>query len=92
MSVARTTIRFLIPALLVLGGLASCGGDKLVDNTCDEPQRYQRAVAGKKIVAPEGLDPLDPLAEMPIPKPQEAPVRAPGSACIELPPAVATGK
>lgn len=92
MTVVRMAVSSFIPALLLLGSLASCGGDRLVDNTCDDPQRYQRAVAGRRVVAPEGLDPLDELAEMPIPKAQDAPVRAPGLPCIELPPAVGTSK
>ena len=86
-----TAIRLTI-TLMLIGSLAGCGGDGLVDTTCDEPQRYQSAVAGKRVDAPEGLDPLNEFAEMPIPKPQNAPERPPGSPCIELPPAIGTGK
>ncbi|MGI9237425.1 MAG: hypothetical protein ACR2QZ_08510 [Woeseiaceae bacterium] len=81
--------RSLMPwVLMVLGSLASCGGDGLIDATCDEPQRYQNAVDGKRVVAPDGLDPLNERAEMPIPKPENAPERPPGSPCIELPPRI----
>ena len=85
-----TAIRWTM-VLLLLVGLSGCGGDGLIDDTCDEPQRYQSAVEGKRIVAPEGLDPMNKLAEMPIPRPENAPVRAPGTPCIELPPPIGTG-
>lgn len=75
----------------ILIGLSACGGDGLIDQSCDEPQRYQSVVAGKRIEVPEGLDPLDEYAEMPIPKPEDTPARPPGSRCIELPPSVKTG-
>lgn len=82
-----TTVR-LLAALTIIGGLSACGGDGPINQTCDEPQRYQAVVAGKRVEAPEGLDPLNEFAEMPIPKPENAPVRPPGSRCIELPPAI----
>ena len=86
-----TAIRQTI-ALLLLGSLFGCGGDGLIDNTCDEPQRYQSAAAARRIVVPEGLDPLNERMEMPIPKPKDVPVRPPGSRCIELPPSAGVGK
>ena len=82
-----TTVR-LLAALCVIGSLPACGGGDLVDQTCDEPQRYQSVVAGKRVEVPDGLDPLNEFAEMPIPKPEDVPVRPPGSRCIELPPVV----
>ena len=81
----------VILAFAILAGVAACGGDGVIDQTCDEPQRYQRIVAGKRIEVPEGLDSLDEFAEMPIPKPEGAPERPPGSRCVELPPLVKTG-
>jgi uncharacterized lipoprotein len=81
----------LIVAISILFGLSACGGDGGIDQTCDEPQRYQRVVPGKRIEVPKGLDPLDEFAEMPIPKPEGAPVRPPGSRCVELPPSIKTG-
>ena len=77
-------------ALLVIASLAACGGEEVIDQTCDEVQRYQQVVPGERVQVPEGLDPLNELAEMPIPKANDAPVRAPGSRCIELPPSVGT--
>lgn len=85
-----TAIRVLL-SFLLLASLSACGGDALIDNTCDEPQRYQSAVDGRKIEVPEGLDPLDARVEMPIPRSENAPIRPPGSPCIELPPAIGTG-
>ncbi len=84
-----TAIRQTI-ALLLLGSLWGCGGDALIDNTCDEPQRYQSAAEARRIVVPEGLDPLNVRMEMPIPKPKDAPSRPMGSRCIEMPPRVGT--
>ena len=78
----------LTAAMALIGGLASCGGDELINYACDEPQRYQAVAPGKRVEVPEGLDPLNEFAEMPIPKPDGAPVRPPGSRCIELPPRV----
>ena len=72
----------------VLLGLSACGGDELIDQSCDEMQRYQQVAPGKRIETPEGLDSLNEFAEMPIPKSKDAPIRAPGSRCIELPPPV----
>ena len=85
-----TAIR-LFAGLILLGSLSACGGDGLIDNTCDEPQRYQSAVEARRVVAPEGLDPLNERAEMPIPKPENAPERPPGAPCIDLPPPVGPG-
>ena len=86
-----TAIRMAV-ALALLGVISGCGGDGLIDKNCDEPQRYQRAVDGKRVVAPEGLDQLNELAEMPIPRPQNAPEWPAGSPCIELPPSIGSGK
>ena len=82
--------RFLIVAVM-LGSLSGCFGDKNIDKSCDEPQRYQQVSAGKRIESPEGLDPLNEMMEMPIPRAQDAPVRPAGSPCIDLPPSVLSG-
>ena len=86
-----STIRWMA-AVTLLTGLSACGGDEPIRPTCDELQRYQTVVEGKRIVVPEGLDPLNEFAEMPIPKSQDAPSRPPGSPCIELPPRIETGR
>lgn len=81
--------RQLIAGLLVLACLSACGRDKVRDN-CDEAQPYQSVVAGKRVVAPEGLDQLDEFKEMAIPKSNSAP-RPADARCIESPPSVLTG-
>ena len=81
----------LFASLLFLASLSACGGSGLIDITCDEPQRYQSAIEGRKVVAPEGLDSLNERAEMPIPKSEDAPERPKGAPCIELPPPVGPG-
>lgn len=75
--------------LILLGNLAACGKD--VDITCDDVQTYQLAVAGKRVEVPDGLDPLDPLKEVPLPKASPRTERPAGSACIDRPPKVQLG-
>jgi uncharacterized lipoprotein len=82
---------WLAMTLAVAGILSGCGGEDVINYSCDEPQPYQAVRAGKRIEAPEGLDQLNELAEMPVPKAEGAPVRPIGSRCIELPPKVTTG-
>lgn len=77
-------------SLIVLVGIIACGKDE-VRTTCDEPQPYQSAVAGKRIVVPDDLAPLDETKEMAVPK-AETPPRPPDLKCIEYPPSVNTGK
>ncbi|MGB5720749.1 MAG: hypothetical protein WBM34_08645 [Woeseiaceae bacterium] len=86
MKVCRTII-----AVAIAASIAACGGDDVIDQTCDEVQRYQQVVPSKRVQVPEGLDPLNERAEMPIPKAKDAPVRPPGSPCIELPPSAGAG-
>ncbi|MDH5622220.1 MAG: hypothetical protein OEY74_09075 [Gammaproteobacteria bacterium] len=76
-------------SLVVLAGIGACGKDE-VRTTCDEPQPYQSAVAGKRIVVPDDLAPLDESREMPVPK-AETPPRPPGLKCIEYPPSINAG-
>jgi uncharacterized lipoprotein len=82
---------WLAMPLAVVGILSGCGGEELINYSCDEPQRYQAVRPGKRVEVPEGLDQLNELAEMPIPKAEGAPVRPKGSRCIELPPRITTG-
>ena len=84
MNPARVGIVLL--CLLLLNGLAGCFGDRGLAK-CDEPEPYQSVVAGKRVVVPEGLDPLDDIKEMPIPK-SDTPPRPDGAGCLAKPPAV----
>ena len=65
--------------------LAACGGDTMM--TCDEGP-YQAAIRAPKVTAPEGLDNLDPLNEMPLPEasPREEVVY--DGPCLESPPQI----
>jgi len=80
---------FGILSLTLLSGVAACG-NKDIRTTCDEPQPHQSAVAGKRIEVPEGLEPLDELKEIPIPK-AATPPRPEGATCVEYPPSIKTG-
>jgi len=82
---------WLAITLAVAGILSGCGGEDVINYSCDEPQRYQAVHAAKRIDVPEGLDPLNEFAEMPIPKAEGAAERPKGSRCIELPPKASTG-
>jgi uncharacterized lipoprotein len=87
MSPTRLTTTVL--SLILLSGIAACGKKGLVQTSCDEPQRYQAVVPGKRVEVPEGLDPLDEFKEMPIPT-SKVPAQPPGSKCIEYPPSAKT--
>jgi len=84
------THKLLISAVMVsvLVVVSGCGRNKVRDD-CSEPQPYQAVVASKRVVVPEGLDPLDDFREMPIPK-SETPPRPADARCIESPPAIQT--
>lgn len=82
-------VGMVVLSLSLLCSLAACGKDKFITK-CDEPEPYQSVVAGKRVVVPEGLDPLDELKEMPIPK-SDTPPRPDGAGCIASPPAVGKG-
>ncbi len=73
-------------SLFVLMGLSACGGNPM--QSCDDPELYQLAERHEKVEAPEDLDDLEPLREMPLPEASPAPVRPPGSPCIDLPPSI----
>ena len=79
-------LAILLPLAVLL---AACSKD--VDLACDEVRVYQQAVAGKRVVAPAGLDDLDPLKEVPLPEASPRDERPAGSACIDRPPSVQIG-
>ena len=72
--------------VLVAGILAGCGADAFVVECDDGP--YLAADRAPRVEAPEGLDNLNPLNEMPLPSasPQE-PWPADGP-CLERPPQI----
>ena len=87
MNPARVGI--IILSLFLLSGLAACGKDRIMKK-CNEPEPYQSIAASKRVVVPEGLDPLDDIKEMPIPK-AETPPRPEGAGCLASPPALGAG-
>ena len=71
-------IVLLCLALLV----GACGGTA----ACEKPRLYQQSHLGKRIEAPEGLDPLEASREMTIPDASPRDPLPEGSPCLEFPP------
>lgn len=79
MSLARLAL------LLLVTGLAGCGGDKALE--CDSGP-YMTAVRTEKVQAPDGLDDLDPLNEVPLPAASPQGPRAEDAPCLDFPPSI----
>ena len=79
----KCLVAFLLLGALLVGG---CGGS--MDLTCDEEQYYQKAEIGKRVEAPDGLDELDPLREMPLPEASPREPRPEGMPCFDRPPQI----
>ena len=77
-----------LSALLVCLSVAACGGNDTKEVDCEVSLEYQNRVVGKRIVVPEGLDPLNELAEMPIPKADPDAPRMPAGVCNDMPPMI----
>lgn len=77
MTVFRIAMCVALAALL-----GACGGS----NVCDEPEPYQQSVEGRRIEAPNGLDPLPVSRELVVPEASPRPPQPEGSPCLELPP------
>jgi hypothetical protein len=80
----KNVVRLALLGLL-LATLSACGG---MDLTCDEVQYYQLSEERKRVVAPEGLDDLDPLRELTLPEASPREPRPPGSECFDRPPGI----
>ena len=78
-----TGMRLIILAGMLLG-LSACGGS--IERACDDVRVYQLATEGKRVEAPDGLNDLEPLKEMPLPEASPQPPRPAGSPCLDLPP------
>lgn len=72
--------------IAIVSGLAACGGESK-SMMCDEGP-YQTAVRAPRVQAPEGLDELDPLNEMPLPAASPRETRAADAPCLEHPPKI----
>jgi hypothetical protein len=68
--------------------MAGCGGTL----PCSDPEPYERSRPGKRVEAPEGLDPLNPNREMTIPEPSPRPPSAANAACLDYPPSFRIGE
>ncbi len=81
----------LCAVLALSASLAACGGNDTKEVDCDTDLKYQNRTVGKRIVVPDGLDQLDALREMPIPKADpNTPSPAPGK-CVDMPPMIRPG-
>ena len=71
----------LATALLCGLFLTGCGGNdtKVVD--CEASLEYQNRVEGRRIVVPEGLDGLNEMAEMSIPRADPNAPQMPAGVC-----------
>jgi hypothetical protein len=78
----------LIAVLTLSAVMSACGGNDTKVTDCEEGVKYQNRAEGRRVVVPEGLDPLDEFAEMPIPRADpDAAQPAPGK-CADTPPIV----
>ena len=82
---------WLLGALVACASLVACGGNKTREVDCEANLKYQNRVEGKHVVAPEGLDQLNDLAEMPIPRADPNAPKMPEGVCNDEPPVVSTG-
>ena len=77
--------RLIIIALV--GGLTACGGSKSMK--CDTGP-YQAAVRAPRVQAPDDLDGLDELNELPLPASSPRAPRPEDAPCLEAPPVIIT--
>jgi len=74
-------------AVLALGAVMSaCGGNDTKMADCDEGAKYQNRVEGQRVVVPDGLDPLNEFAEMPIPRADPDAAQPAAGKCADTPP------
>jgi len=79
----------LWPLVGACGSLSACHGAPNL--TCDDESPYQNAHSAPQIKAPEGLDNLDPLKAVPLPKANPQAPRPKDSNCLDLPPQIDGG-
>ena len=78
----RIASLILVAALAVVAG---CGESRMLE--CDSGP-YLTAVRAPRVQAPEGLDNLDPLREVPLPAASPQEPRADDGPCLEQPPQI----
>jgi hypothetical protein len=77
--IGRIVVSFTLALLL-----AGCGGSSM---SCDEGP-YLAAMEAPKVKAPEDLDDLDPLNEVPLPAASPREPRPKDGPCLEYPPQI----
>ena len=80
-------IRWFTTLVLILS-LAACGGNDTKEIDCGASIEFQNRVEGKRVVVPEGLDPLDQMSEMPIPRADPNAPKMPPGVCNDEPPVI----
>ena len=75
--------------LSAVAGLSACGGQS--ELKCEEATVYLDAKQTPRVAAPDDLDNLDPLREMPLPEASPQQPRQAGSDCLEKPPVIIEG-
>ncbi len=75
-------------ALALIALLAACGGNDTKEVDCQSSIEFQNRVEGKRVVVPEGLDPLRPAAEMTIPRADPNAPKMPPGVCNDVPPMI----
>ena len=68
--------------------LTACGGNDTKEVDCGVSIQYQNRAVGKRVVAPEGLDDLNEMAEMPIPTADPNAPQMPPGVCNDIPPVI----
>jgi hypothetical protein len=68
--------------------LTACGGNDTKEVDCEASFKYQNRVEGRRVVAPEGLDSLNEMAEMPIPRADPNAPKMPPGVCNDMPPMI----
>jgi len=77
----------VLAVLVTALSVAACGGQE----TCEEPEFYEYAEAGRRIEAPEDLDALMASRELVIPEASPRPARDRSAGCLDRPPTLNLG-
>jgi len=75
--------------LSLVAGLTACGGQ--AELKCEDGSTYMGAAMAPRVKAPDDLDDLDVLKEMPLPEASPQKPRAADSTCLEKPPKIIDG-
>ena len=75
-------------ALILCATLAACGGNDTKEVDCGVSLQYQNRVEGRRVVAPEGLDALNEMAEMAVPRADPSAPQMPPGVCNDMPPVI----